>query len=70
MDIAGVAPGPHRTPKGLRHAFGIHAVRSGVPPNLVQRWLGHASLETTMIYLEAIGEEERAMARRMWAEPQ
>lgn len=27
--------------KGLRHSFGIHAIRSGVSLNLVQRWLGH-----------------------------
>jgi site-specific recombinase XerD len=50
----------------LRHGFGIHAIRSGVPVNLVQRWLGHARLETTMIYLQALGSEEREIARRMW----
>jgi len=54
------------TPKGLRHSFGIHAIRSGVPLNLVQRWLGHASMTTTAIYLQAIGDEEREIAARMW----
>jgi integrase/recombinase XerD len=29
MAHAEVASGPHRTPKGLRHGFGIHALRSG-----------------------------------------
>ncbi|MCW5687105.1 MAG: site-specific integrase [Pseudolabrys sp.] len=67
MDRAGIAPGPHRTAKGLRHGFGVHAVRSGVPINLVQRWLGHASLSTTTIYLQVMGDEERAIAARMWA---
>jgi integrase len=66
MREAGIAPGIHATPKGLRHGFGIHAIRSGVPVNLVQRWLGHARLETTMIYLQALGSEEREIARRMW----
>ncbi len=64
---AGIAKGLHATPKGLRHSFGLHAIRSGVPLNLVQRWLGHASMNTTAIYLQAIGDEEREIAARMWA---
>jgi len=66
MADAGIGTGPHASPKGLRHGFGIHAIRSGVPINLVQRWLGHASLTTTAIYLQAMGREERALAARMW----
>ncbi len=58
--------GPHATPKGLRHGFGVQAVQSGVPLNLVQRWLGHAHLSTTAIYADAVGPEEYAIARRMW----
>ena len=67
MDEAGIAQGIHATPKGLRHGFGLHAIRSGVPLNLVQRWLGHARMETTAIYLQALGTEEREIAARMWA---
>lgn len=66
MRTANVADGIHATPKGLRHGFGLHAIRSGVPLNLVQKWLGHARMETTAIYLDAVGPEERAMAERMW----
>lgn len=66
MEAAGIAPGPHMTPKGLRHGFGLHAIRSGVPLNLVQRWLGHARMETTALYLQALGSEEREIAARMW----
>jgi site-specific recombinase XerD len=39
---------------------------SGVPLNLLQRWLGHAQLTTTAIYANAIGPEERQIAERMW----
>jgi integrase/recombinase XerD len=53
-------------PKGLRHGFGVNAFQSRVPPHLVQRWLGHASLRTTAIYGDVIGPEERAFAERMW----
>jgi integrase/recombinase XerD len=56
-------------PKGLRHGFGVNAFQSGVPPHLVQRWLGHASLRTTSIYGDVIGPDERAFATRMWAKP-
>ncbi len=66
MKEAGIADGPHMMPKGLRHGFGLHAIRSGVPLNLVQRWLGHARMETTAIYLQAMGHEEREIAARMW----
>ncbi|MGE0512885.1 MAG: tyrosine-type recombinase/integrase [Hyphomicrobiaceae bacterium] len=66
MATAGIADGPHATPKGLRHAFGLHAIRSGVPLPLIQKWLGHASLMTTSIYLQAVGVEEREFAARMW----
>jgi integrase len=66
MAAAEIAPGIHATPKGLRHGFGIHAIQSGVPLNLIQRWLGHARMETTAIYLQAMGSEERDIAARMW----
>ena len=54
-------------PKGLRHGFGVNAFQSLVPPHLVQRWLGHASLRTTAIYGDVIGSEERVFAARMWS---
>lgn len=60
--IAGV----QSSPKGLRHSFGVHAIQAGVPLNLVQRWLGHARVETTSIYTNVVGPEERAIAARMW----
>jgi site-specific recombinase XerD len=53
-------------PKGLRHAFGVNALQSLVPPHLVRRWLGHASLRITAIYADVTGPEERAFAAKMW----
>jgi integrase len=58
--------GPHASPKGLRHGFGVAAVSAGIPLNLVQKWLGHAQLTTTAIYADAVGAEEQDIARRMW----
>jgi integrase len=66
MMAAGI-DGSHAMPKGLRHGFGVNAFETSVPPHLVQRWLGHASLRTTSIYGDVIGPEERAFAARMWS---
>jgi len=66
MEAAGIPDGPHRSPKGLRHAFGVHAVVQGVPLHMLQRWLGHAQLSTTALYAEAVGKEEQHIAARMW----
>nr|WP_316247485.1 site-specific integrase [Roseobacter litoralis] len=66
MTEAGVPDAPHRSPKGLRHGFGINAVVSGVPLHMLQKWMGHAQLSTTAIYADAVGKEEQDIAARMW----
>lgn len=66
MEAAGLAGNPAATPKGLRHCFGVTAVSSGIPLNMVQKWLGHAQLSTTAIYADAVGEEEKSIAAKMW----
>jgi integrase len=65
MEQAGLS-GTHASPKGLRHGFGVAAVSAGIPLNLVQKWLGHANLTTTAIYANAVGAEEKDIAKRMW----
>lgn len=53
-------------PKGLRHGFAVACIEAGVPLTTVQKWLGHGRLETTAIYLNVSGEEERSLAKRVW----
>jgi integrase/recombinase XerD len=65
MRTAGIVDGP-AMPKALRHAFGVGGTQVGVPLNLIQRWLGHADIQTTAIYTNVMGEEERRLADRMW----
>jgi integrase len=65
MHEAGIQ-GVHGTAKGLRHGFGIAHAAQNTPLNLIQKWLGHASSETTKVYLDAVGEEERTFAKRVW----
>jgi hypothetical protein len=32
----------------------------------MEKWLGHRNLETAVIYMDAVGDEERELAARMW----
>jgi integrase/recombinase XerD len=66
MALAGIAQS-RAMPKALRHAFGVHgAATPGVSLSLVQKWLGHARIQTTTVYTNAVGSEEREIAARMW----
>lgn len=47
------------TPHAFRHTFGTQAVAKGVPVDVAQKVLGHASVSTTSIYVQA--EKERTM---------
>lgn len=55
-----------QSPRSLRHTLGVTAVCRGIPLTMIQRWLGHADIKTTAIYTQAMGEEERGLAARMW----
>jgi len=58
--------GIQATPKGLRHGFAIACLDKGLPLNMVQKWMGHSSIETTAIYANATGKEERSLLAKLW----
>jgi site-specific recombinase XerD len=66
MIEAKISDGAYRSPKGLRHGFGVNAVVNGIPLHMLQKWMGHAQLSTTTIYADAIGKEEQDIAAKMW----
>jgi len=66
MDAAKIKDEPHKCPKGLRHGYGVHAISKSIPLNMLSKWMGHASLAVTAIYANALGEEQRNIAARMW----
>ncbi len=52
--------------RGLRHSFAVNCILNYVPLTVLQKWMGHSSIEVTAIYLQTIGEDERKFAAKTW----
>jgi integrase len=51
-------------PHTFRHCYATHLLEAGVNIRLVQKYLGHASLDTTMVYLHVTRFAERDAYQR------
>ena len=52
---AGAIPAGRRiSSHTLRHSYARHLLVNGIPINYLSRWLGHSSIQTTLIYLELV----------------
>ena len=59
--------GVKATPKGLRHGFAVACITAQIPMPTLQKWMGHSRFETTTIYLDFVGKDERDLAKKLWA---
>jgi site-specific recombinase XerD len=61
--------GVHLTPHLFRHAFAGHLHLNGANERVIQEWLGHRRVDTTMIYLDgcerAIEEKHQLITRAL-----
>jgi integrase/recombinase XerD len=52
------------TPHLVRHTCAMHLLQAGIDMAVIALWLGHESIETTHIYVEAdLAMKERALER-------
>ena len=47
----------------LRHSYGPHLLEAGVSLKAIQKYMGHSSLQTTMVYLH-LTETAEVSARK------
>ena len=60
--LGAIAPGRRVGTHTLRHSYARHLLMHGVPINYLSRWLGHSSIQTTLIYLELVPDPAGSLA--------
>ena len=61
-ELGAIAPGKHISTHTLRHSYARHLLLNGIPINYLSRWLGHSSIQTTLIYLEVVPDPSGSLA--------
>ena len=60
--LGAIPPGRRISNHVLRHSCARHLLAHGTPINFVPRWLGHASIHPTLIYLELVSDPTVSLA--------
>lgn len=53
------------SPHVIRHSTAMHLLQSGVAPAIIALWLGHESIETTHMYVEADLEQKKCTLKKL-----
>ena len=62
-ELGAIAPGKRVGTHTLRHSYARHLLMNGIPVNYLSRWLGHSSIQTTLIYLVLVPDPTGSLAR-------
>ena len=61
-ELGSIQSGRRISSHTLRHSYARHLLLHGVPINYLSRWLGHSSIQTTLIYLELVPDPSGMLA--------
>ena len=61
-ELGAIQPGRRVGTHTLRHSCARHLLMHGIPINYLSRWLGHSSIQTTLIYLELVPDPTGSLA--------
>ena len=59
----GLAPGRKVGTHTFRHSYARHLLKHGIPINAISRWLGHSSINKTLVYLELLPDPSGSLAK-------
>lgn len=62
-ELGAISPGRRIGTHTLRHSFARHLLMNNIQINYLSRWLGHSSIQTTLIYLELVPDPSGSLDR-------
>ena len=62
FELGAIAPEKRIGTHTLRHSYARYLLMNGIPINYLSRWLGHSSIQTTLIYLELVPDPTGSLA--------
>ena len=62
-ELGAIVPGRKIGTHTLRHSYARHLLMNGIQINYLSRWLGHSSIQTTLIYLELVPDPSGSLDR-------
>ena len=62
-ELVAIVPGRKIGPHTLRHSYARHLLMNSIQINYLSRWLGHSSIQTTLIYLELVPDASGSLDR-------